>query len=93
MGWEKGRGFRREGTYVYLWLIHVDVWQRPKKYYKVITLQLKKKKEYIGYLVSPLPGKNPENARQMEVKRMRRSTDNHGLGCRESDVGCRGIKR
>ena len=24
-----GRGFRREGTYVYLWLIHVDVWQKP----------------------------------------------------------------
>ena len=21
MGWEKGGGFRREGTYVYLWLI------------------------------------------------------------------------
>jgi len=46
VGWvEVGEGFRREGTYVYLWLIHVDVWQRPKKYYKVITLQLKKKKK------------------------------------------------
>ena len=21
--------FKREGTYVYLWLIHVDVWQEP----------------------------------------------------------------
>ena len=21
-----GRGFRREGTHVYLWVIHVDVW-------------------------------------------------------------------
>ena len=22
----RGAGFRREGTYVYLWLTHVDVW-------------------------------------------------------------------
>ena len=28
-----------EGTYVYLWLIHV--WQKPSQYYKVIFLQLK----------------------------------------------------
>ena len=28
-GWEMGGTFRREGTYVYLWLIHVDVWQKP----------------------------------------------------------------
>ena len=27
--WEVGEGrFKREGTYVYLWLIHV-VWQKP----------------------------------------------------------------
>ena len=31
----------REGTYVYLWLIHVDVWQKPIKYCKAIILQLK----------------------------------------------------
>ena len=30
----------REGTYVYLWLIHV-VWQNPTKYCKAIILQLK----------------------------------------------------
>ena len=30
-----------EGTYVYLWLIHADVWQRPTEYGKVIILQLK----------------------------------------------------
>ena len=66
MGREVGEGFRREGTYAYLWLIHADGWQRPTKHYKVITLQLKKvkkKKEYMEYLVSPLPGKNPEHAR------------------------------
>ena len=33
--------FKREGTYVYLWLIHVDVWQKPTQYCKAIILQLK----------------------------------------------------
>ena len=28
-------------TYVYLWLIHVDVWQKPTQYCKAIILQLK----------------------------------------------------
>ena len=27
--------------FVHLWLIHVDVWQKPSQYYKVIILQLK----------------------------------------------------
>ena len=26
---------------VYLWLIHVDVWQKPTQYYKAIIFQLK----------------------------------------------------
>ena len=30
-----------EGTYVYLWLIHVDVWQKPTQHCKAIILQLK----------------------------------------------------
>ena len=25
LGWEVGKRFKRKGTYVYLWLIHVDV--------------------------------------------------------------------
>ena len=29
MGWEVERRFKREGAYVYLWLVHVDVWQKP----------------------------------------------------------------
>ena len=36
-----GGRFKRKSTYVYLWLIHVDVWQKPSQYYKVITLQFK----------------------------------------------------
>ena len=41
MGQEVGRRFRREGTYVYVWLIHVDVWQKPTQHCKEIILQLK----------------------------------------------------
>ena len=29
MGWEVGGRFKREETYVYLWLIHADSWQKP----------------------------------------------------------------
>ena len=29
MGREVAGRFKREGTYVYPWLIHVDVWQKP----------------------------------------------------------------
>jgi len=31
---EVGRGFRIEGTHAYLWLIHVDLWQKPSQYCK-----------------------------------------------------------
>ena len=36
-----GGRFQMEGTYVHLWLIHVDVWQKPTQHCKAITLQLK----------------------------------------------------
>ena len=32
--------FKREGTYVYLWLIQVAVWQKSTQYCKAIILQL-----------------------------------------------------
>ena len=35
--------FKREGIYVYLWLIHVEVWQKTTKFCKTIILQLKNK--------------------------------------------------
>ena len=46
--WEGGSGW---GIHVTPWLVHVNVWQKPLQYYKVISLQLikineeKKKKE------------------------------------------------
>ena len=40
MGWEVGEKFKKEGPYVYLWLIHVDIWQKATQHCKII-LQLK----------------------------------------------------
>ena len=40
-GWD-GEGGSGWGTHVNLWLIHVNVWQKPLQYYKVISLQLTK---------------------------------------------------
>ena len=36
-----GGRFKWEGIYIYLWLIHVVVWQKPIQHCKVIILQLK----------------------------------------------------
>ena len=46
MGREMGGRFKREGTYVYLWLFHVEVWQKTTKFCKAIIPQ--KKKKYIN---------------------------------------------
>ena len=44
---EGSRGrFKRERTYVCLWLIRVDVWQKLSLYCKVFILQLKIKLFY-----------------------------------------------
>ena len=43
-GWDGvggGREVQKEGTYVYLWLIHVDVWQKPRQHCKATIPQLK----------------------------------------------------
>ena len=29
--------FKREGMYVELWLIHIDIWQKPTQYCKEIV--------------------------------------------------------
>ena len=49
-GWDGeggGSGVQDGGTHV-PWLIHVNVWQKPPQYCKVISLQLKKKKKTAG---------------------------------------------
>ena len=43
-GWDGERGERgiQDGEHIYHpWLIHVNVWQKPLQYCKVISLQLK----------------------------------------------------
>jgi len=39
MGREMGGRFKRKGIYVYLWLIHIEVWQKTIKFYKETILQ------------------------------------------------------
>ena len=43
-GWDGEGGWRWDsgwGTHIQPWLIHVNVWQKPLQYCKVISLQLK----------------------------------------------------
>ena len=40
-GWGGGEGRSGWGTDAHPWLIHVNKWQKPLQYYKVISLQLK----------------------------------------------------
>ena len=37
--WERGSG--AGGTFVYLWSIYVDLWQKPIQYCKAVIIQLK----------------------------------------------------
>ena len=49
-GWDgegSVRGVWDRGTHIYPWLIHVNVWQNPPQYCKVISLQLKLIKKII----------------------------------------------
>ena len=55
-GWDEVRGGREVhegGASVCLWLIHIDVWQKPTQYCKTIILKLKmnslKKRKKSGY--------------------------------------------
>ena len=41
MGWEVEGRFKKEGTHLYLRLIHVAVWQKPTQHYKAVIFQLK----------------------------------------------------
>ena len=41
MEWGVGGSFKREGTYVSLWLIQIVFWKKPTQHCKTIILQLK----------------------------------------------------
>ena len=46
VGW--GGSFQKEGIYVYLWLIHVSVWQKPSQYCNYPLIKNKKLKNREG---------------------------------------------
>ena len=50
--WEGGLGWR---IHVYPWLIHVNVWQKPLQYCKVISLQPIKKKKFSASIIVNKP--------------------------------------
>ena len=41
MEWQVGKRFKREGTYAYLGLVYIVVWQKPVQYNEAIIFQLK----------------------------------------------------
>ena len=41
MDWKVSRRLKMKGIYVYLWLIHVDIWQKLTQHCKETFLQLK----------------------------------------------------
>ena len=54
--------FKWEGTWVNLWLIHVDAWQKPTQYCKTVILKLKintflkrKKNANLKDIMTPFP--------------------------------------
>ena len=59
-----GEGGSGWGTQVHPWLTHVNVWQKPLRYRKVISLQLKlKKKNNCG------AGEDSENPLDSQARR------------------------
>ena len=56
MGGVGGREFQEGGNHA-LWLIHVDIWQKPTQFCKPITLQLKNKFNFF-FKKELLPGRS-----------------------------------
>ena len=60
-----GKRFKREGTYAYLWLVHVDVWQKNNNtilqinYSPIKNKQIKNNKQNWSVLPFPSPGDLP----------------------------------
>ena len=69
--WEEGGRFKGEGTYVYLWLIHIDVWQKPREYCKAVILQLTKKGPAWWTAWSLLPSSGRQGNACQESRRQR----------------------
>ena len=69
-GWNGvGGRFKREETYVYLWLIDADVWQKPTQYCRAINLQSKKKECYQISARAPNEQGDQTNGTEFGVKK------------------------
>ena len=67
MGWGgKWEGSSGWGTHVNPWLIHVNIWQKPLQYCKVISLQLIK-----------INGEKKRKVKQREVQRASKQNMQH----------------
>ena len=62
---EVGGKFKREGTYMDLWLIHVGVWQKWIQYCKAIILQLKINLRNVAHEHTALT--SPKNLLEMQT--------------------------
>ena len=59
MGREVGGKFKKEGVYVYLWLIHADIWQKTTKFCKAIILQFSSVAQSCPTLCNPMNSSTP----------------------------------
>ena len=78
MRWEVRGRFKREGTYV--WLTHVDVWQKQIQYCKAIILQLKinvKKKVVCSLAQDKSPMGQTESEENLEISGSHLCEKNH----------------
>ena len=55
MGWGVGVRFKREGGYVYFWLIHSVVWLKPTQHCKAIIFQLQEEEKKVHGLAMLIP--------------------------------------
>ena len=80
--WEGGSGW---GTRVHPWWIHVNVWQKPLQYCKVINLQLKKKKkkEHGGH-----KERNTQNRFPKSHQRRQRTTSTTKTATKRAQWSC-----
>ena len=93
--WEEGSGW---GTHVNPWLIHVNLWQKPLQYCKVISLQLikinGKKKVCLpihgGHGFDPWAGRIPHSERQLSTGTTASSFCNRRSRSEKSAHGWRG---
>ena len=58
-------------TQIYLWLIHIDVWQKPAQYYKAIILQLEINKFKFKKRIKKNPSGDSDVSRVVEWEKHR----------------------